>query len=71
MTAKEMQRTMRALFHRRLLSSELEHRTEYRREPQMKQHIARKRFGQNFLTDQQVLNDIISCINLEKRGEHG
>ncbi|WMW80094.1 16S rRNA (adenine(1518)-N(6)/adenine(1519)-N(6))-dimethyltransferase RsmA [Undibacterium cyanobacteriorum] len=34
----------------------------------MKQHIARKRFGQNFLTDQQVLNDIISCIN-PKKGE--
>lgn len=32
----------------------------------MKQHIARKRFGQNFLTDQQVLNDIISCINPRK-----
>lgn len=26
-------------------------------------HIARKRFGQNFLTDQQVLGDIISVIN--------
>ncbi|MBY0572902.1 MAG: 16S rRNA (adenine(1518)-N(6)/adenine(1519)-N(6))-dimethyltransferase RsmA, partial [Undibacterium sp.] len=26
-------------------------------------HIAKKRFGQNFLTDQQVLSDIISAIN--------
>lgn len=26
-------------------------------------HIARKRFGQNFLTDQHVLNQIISAIN--------
>lgn len=26
-------------------------------------HIARKRFGQNFLTDQQVLGDIITVIN--------
>jgi 16S rRNA (adenine1518-N6/adenine1519-N6)-dimethyltransferase len=26
-------------------------------------HIARKRFGQNFLTDQQVLNDIITVID--------
>jgi 16S rRNA (adenine1518-N6/adenine1519-N6)-dimethyltransferase len=26
-------------------------------------HIARKRFGQNFLTDQQVLGDIIAVIN--------
>jgi 16S rRNA (adenine1518-N6/adenine1519-N6)-dimethyltransferase len=31
-------------------------------------HIARKRFGQNFLTDQQVLSDIISVIN-PKHGE--
>ena len=31
-------------------------------------HRARKRFGQNFLTDQQVLNDIISSIN-PKKGE--
>ena len=29
-------------------------------------HIARKRFGQNFLTDQQVLNDIISVINPQR-----
>jgi 16S rRNA (adenine1518-N6/adenine1519-N6)-dimethyltransferase len=29
-------------------------------------HIARKRFGQNFLTDQQVLNDIITVINPQK-----
>lgn len=26
-------------------------------------HIARKRFGQNFLTDDGVLNNIISTIN--------
>ncbi|MDO8701423.1 MAG: rRNA adenine N-6-methyltransferase family protein, partial [Undibacterium sp.] len=26
-------------------------------------HIARKRFGQNFLTDQHVLNQIIAAIN--------
>ena len=26
-------------------------------------HVARKRFGQNFLTDQQVLNDIIQTID--------
>lgn len=26
-------------------------------------HIARKRFGQNFLTDDQVLHDIIRCID--------
>ncbi len=32
-------------------------------------HIARKRFGQNFLTDQQVLNDIIRVIN-PQRGEN-
>lgn len=31
-------------------------------------HIARKRFGQNFLTDQQVLSDIIRSIN-PQRGE--
>lgn len=31
-------------------------------------HIARKRFGQNFLTDQQVLSDIIRVIN-PQRGE--
>lgn len=29
-------------------------------------HIARKRFGQNFLTDQQVLHDIITVINPKK-----
>lgn len=29
----------------------------------MKQHIPRKRFGQNFLQDQGVINDIVSCIH--------
>ncbi|MGQ5521682.1 16S rRNA (adenine(1518)-N(6)/adenine(1519)-N(6))-dimethyltransferase RsmA [Chitinimonas sp. PSY-7] len=29
----------------------------------MKPHIPRKRFGQNFLQDQGVIRDIISCIN--------
>ena len=31
-------------------------------------HVARKRFGQNFLTDQQVLQDIIQTI-LPERGD--
>lgn len=32
----------------------------------MSQHIARKRFGQNFLTDQQVIADIIAALSPER-----
>ena len=28
----------------------------------MKQHVARKRFGQNFLVDQQVIADIVNAV---------
>ena len=28
----------------------------------MSQHVARKRFGQNFLVDQQVIADIVNAV---------
>lgn len=32
----------------------------------MKQHIARKRFGQNFLIDRQVINDIVNAVGAQR-----
>lgn len=34
----------------------------------MSKHIARKRFGQNFLIDQQVITDIVNAV-APKRGD--